>query len=216
MEADMAFAADLVASAVRELALWEDNDLVECIRDPRSTQKPKKPVGNPMTQPGSKRVAEYWQGGLGERNFNGCTDLAWSAAFICWNMRQAGMRIEEFPFSSGHHAYIRWAINNTKGEKPGKAYYGRRLADYKPKAGDMIAQWRKSRKTDPDPNITFDRQPDDFYPSHCDIVVRTTDQQIFAIGGNVSDRVKENSFAASGGILSPKKSLICVLELRKT
>jgi hypothetical protein len=212
---DVAFAADLVASALREFKLWQDGDLVECIRDPRSTEKPKKPVGNPKTQPGSKRVATYWQGGVGDMSRNGCHAVAWSAAFICWNLREAGMALTEFPFSAGHHAYIRWAINNTKENKPGKAYYGRRIGEYKPKPGDLIAQWRKEKRSDPDPNITFDRQPDDFYASHCDIVVEATAQSISTIGGNVGDRVGKTDFPASGGILLPKKSLICVLELRR-
>jgi hypothetical protein len=173
MEVDMAFAADLVASAVRELALWDDNDLVECIRDPRSAEKPKKPVGNPKTQPGSKRVAEYWQGGLGEFNFNGCSDLAWSAAFICWNMRQAGM-IADFPLIPAI-AYIRWAIANTKG-KTGKSLLRPPANQLQPKPGDMIAQWRKAGEAI-DPNITFDRQPDEF-PIALRYCWRATDRRL--------------------------------------
>jgi Uncharacterized protein conserved in bacteria len=130
-------------------------------------------------------------------------------------LRCEAMPLTEFQFNPGHHAYIRASINNTKQNKPGKAYYGRRIAEYKPKPGDMIAQWRKPKASAPDPKITFDKQPDDFYPSHCDIVIRVSDTEIVTVGGNVGNRVKATVFPASNGFLLPKKELICVLECRK-
>jgi hypothetical protein len=200
----MGFKEDLVQTALQELNFWMTGNFRECVQNIPANQ-----------QQGSKRVAKYWKDGLGERNLNGCINVAWSAAFICWCMRQAQMPIADFAFSAGHHAYIRWAINNTKMNKPGKTYYGQRLNSYEPKPGDLIAQWRKVRSGAPDPNISFDIQPDDFYPSHCDIVVEVTANSIVGVGGNVSQRVKKTIFAANEGILSPKRELICVLECRK-
>ena len=165
------------------------------------------------SQPGSDRVAKYWREGVGDLQRNGCSAVAWSAAFICWTLRQAGVKLDEFPFSAGHHTYIRWAITNSKQSKAGKLYYGMRVAEYRPQPGDVIAQWRKAKETDPDPDISFDNQPDDFYASHCDIVTKASADKIVAVGGNVSDRVKESSFGAVDGILKPKKALICILRL---
>lgn len=192
-----------------ELAVWKSNQLIECVRS-LSTGKPLTGSGS---QPGSDMVAKYWREGLGDLQRNGCSNVAWSAAFICWILRQAGVKLDEFPFSAAHHTYIRWAINNSKLSKPGKLYYGMRVADYRPQPGDMIAQWRKAKVSDPDPDISFDNQPDDFYASHCDIVTKATSDRIVAVGGNVSNRVKESSFGAIDGILKPKKALICVLRL---
>jgi hypothetical protein len=90
-----------------------------------------------------------------------------------------------------------------------------RIDQYAPQPGDLIASWRKRRKTDPDPNITFDLQPDDFYPSHCDIVVASRPDRITAVGGNLGEagQVKAVTLAATGGVLNAKKSLIAVLRL---
>lgn len=67
--------------------------------------------------------------------------------------------------------------------------------------------------SDPDPNISFDNQPDDFYASHCDIVTKATSDRIVAVGGNVTNRVEESSFGAVDGILKLKRALICILRL---
>ncbi len=203
----MAFSETLVQIALTELTFWTNGNHRECLKT--------LPENDSRKHVGEKRVARYWKEGLGVNGLNGCSTQAWSAAFICWCIRQAGMSLPEFPFSPGHHAYIRWAINNTKLNKPDKTYYGRRFAEYAPKPGDLIAQWRKTRSSAPDPNITFDVQPDDFYPSHCDIVVAVSATAIETVGGNVSQRVKKTIFPAQNGILLPKKELICVLEGRK-
>jgi hypothetical protein len=192
-----------------ELEIWASQQLIECARNP-STGKPLTGTGS---QAGSDMVAKYWREGLGDQQRNGCSNVAWSAAFVCWSLRQAGVKLDEFPFSAGHHTYIRWAINNSKQDKLGKLYYGMRVATYRPQPGDMIAQWRKAKDSEPDPSISFDVQPDDFYASHCDIVSRATPDKIFAVGGNVSNRVKGSSFGAIDGLLKPKKALICVLRL---
>lgn len=195
----MPFAQKLVQVATEEFTFFDEHDLTEC--------------GNAM---GSQRVASYWRDGLNISNRTGCNNIAWSAAFICFCLRKAGMPSVEFPFDEGHHTYIRWAVRNTKRNLPEKTYYGRRLEEYQAKPGDLIAQWRKLRPSDPDPNITFDNIPDGFFPSHCDIVVEVTPTRVITIGGNVSNRVKKTEFAAHNGILTPTRQLICVLECRKS
>lgn len=205
----MAFPDDLVKAALDELAFWTDGNFRECV-----------PGASPSQQPGSKRVARYWKEGLGNNFLDGCAKVngtrpPWSAAFICFCMRQADMPLIEFPFSAAHHTYIRWAVHNTKQNKANKTFYGRRVHQHHPKPGDLVAQWRKSKSSDPDPNISFDVQPDDFYPSHCDIVVEVSATKIVTVGGNVGNRVKKTTFLAQGGILAPKKELICVMECLK-
>lgn len=198
--------ADIVRA---EFVTWKSQRLIECVRSP-TTGKPLTAAGS---QPGSDLVAKYWREGEGDQQRNGCSASAWSAAFICWSLREAGVKLDEFPFSAGHHTYIRWAIRNSKLNKPGKLYYRKRIAEYRPLPGDMIAQWRKEKPTDPDPDVSFDIQPDSFYASHCDIVTRVSPDKVVAIGGNLSDRVKESSFGAVNGILKPKKELICILRM---
>lgn len=197
----MAFSLDLVSQARQQLGDWVTGQWTECEGE--------------FGAPGSARVAAYWREGLGINGLNGCSNQAWSAAFICWCMRAAGMPLTDFAFDSGHHAYIRWAINNTKLAKAGKSYYGRRIEEYRPKPGDLIAQWRKAKPEDPDPHITFDDQPDEFYPSHCDIVVEVSSTGVGVIGGNLSDKVGKTTYAAVDGLLAPNKHFICILECRR-
>lgn len=208
----MSFADNLVNIAKQEFGLWSHGNWIECVKDILT----KKPVKDKRKQPGAEKVHEYWLNGIGESNRHGCTDLAWSAAFICWCLRKSGMRLDQFPISGSHQAYIRWSINNSKSQKLGKSYYGRRVNEYLPKPGDLIAQWRKKKKNDPDPNISFDNQPDQFYTSHCDIVISVTSESVITIGGNVSNRVKETKFAVSNGLLVPKKEIICIMECKMT
>ena len=200
---------DIASIAKAELKQWSTGEWVECVRHATT----KKPIGSIANQPGSMRVAKYWREGLGDTQRNGCLDVAWSAAFICWCLRQATVPLERFPFSAGHHTYIRWAISNTKLSKQNKLFYGERTDQYAPQAGDIIAQWRKAKPTDSDPNISFDNQPDDFYSSHCDIVVSSSNERVTCVGGNLDNKVKQVTFAASNGILKQKKSLIAVLRL---
>ena len=206
----MSFAADLVNIAKHEFTLWSHGDWIECVKDNAT----KEPLKDKKKQPGANKIYDYWLDGIGERNRHGCTNLAWSAAFICWCLRKSGMKLDQFPISGSHQAYIRWSINNTKFQKIGKTYYGRRVNEYLPKPGDLIAQWRKEKKSDPDPNISFDNQPDQFYMSHCDVVILVTADSVIAIGGNVSNKVKETKFALSNGFLAPKKELICIMECK--
>ena len=197
----MAFSTELVAQANAQMDDWVTGQWTEC--------------GGDLGVIGSARVAAYWREGLGINGLNGCVDQPWSAAFICWCMRSAGMPLTDFAFDSGHHTYIRWAINNAKLSKSGKSYYGRRIEEYRPKPGDLIAQWRKAHASDPDPHITFDDQPDEFYPSHCDIVVGVSPTRIVVIGGNLSDKVATSTYVAVDGLLTPTKQMICVLECRR-
>jgi hypothetical protein len=206
----MSFANELVAVAKNELALWTNGGWVECVLDPNT----QLPISDQKKQPGAVRVFDYWREGVGENNRHGCIKLAWSAAFICWCLRKSGMKIDQFPFSGSHQTYIRWAINNTKANKPGKSYYAQRVTQYLPKPGDLIAQWRKEKKSDPNPDITFDHQPDEFYLSHCDIVVDVMADKVVTVGGNVSDKVKTTNFAISNGVLAPKDQLICILQCK--
>lgn len=75
----------------------------------------------------------------------------------------------------------------------------------------LIAQWRKFASSDPDPVISFDSYPDDFYASHSEIVVFASATRVTAIGGNLDDRVKSVTFGSIDGILKPKRSLIAIL-----
>jgi hypothetical protein len=203
-------ATKLRDAAASELATWQANNWTECIRIGNTDQA----ASDPNTQAGSLRVAKYWLEGLGDASRNGCSVKSpWSAAFICWCMRNAGVPLSDFPYSSAHHTYIRWAINNAKSDKPDKLFYAQRPYEYKPKVGDLVAGWREEKETDPDPDISFDKQPDSFYASHCDIVVDVSDTVIKTIGGNVSDKVGLKNMPAQNGILLPNKQLICVMRI---
>lgn len=187
----MGFTQDLVKAANGELAWWKNAGCKEC--------------GDGCKE----RVAKYWKN-LGV-NLDGCSDQAWSAAFICFCMNAAQMPRLEFPYSIAHEAYIRWSIQNQKLNKPNKTYYGQRATQYAPKLGDMVAKARAA-------NIDYDHIPDRFFPSHCDIVVGFETGKVLCVGGNVSNKVSVTKYAidGKGRIVNPSASkIICVMDCRK-
>lgn len=185
----MSFPLALVMAAQEELNWWNSKGCTEA------------------QSPCAGRVGQYWKN-LGII-MDGTNPTPWSAAFICHCMRQAGMPDMEFPYSAAHAAYIRWAIVNQTQGKPHKTYYGRRINEYAPKPGDLIATWRQKK-------VTYGSIPNGHFSSHCDIVVDLTATHAIAIGGNVSDRVKTVRYPlASSGKLQASNKLIAVLECRK-
>ena len=110
---------------------------------------------------------------------------AWSATFISWLMRRAGAG-RWFRYSRGHSVYFRAARKNrlSNNDNPFKAF---RVTEIKPQVGDLICGTRGSK-----PVKDYDTPRKNFF-SHCDLVVRILPDRALAIGGNVSNSVKQKS-----------------------
>ena len=107
----------------------------------------------------------------------------WSAAFIGWVVRSAGVPEDEFPSTVLHWDYIAHALNGD-GDDAAR-FVARDARAYAPKVGDLICAPRGE---------AFVAEVRDFASLrrgayHCDLVVAVRAGQLDAIGGNVLDAV---------------------------
>jgi hypothetical protein len=182
------FRARLVATALRELARWEDGKMKES--EPRA----------------GLTLQDYWKTGAGRgyslaqlasKSFQ--ASAPWSAAFISWAMRTAGAG-NLFKYSAAHAEYVRAAIANRKANaaKPFKAY---RIGELAPIPGDIVTKPRA------DSDATYDNLRAGA-KLHSDIVVEVGPTHVFVVGGNVDNSVKRrrlrlvNGRIAEGGYFS--------------
>ena len=115
------------------------------------------------------------------------SDPAWSAAFVSYVMRTAGVDEREFHPSAAHAFYLD-AILRDAAEFPAQApFVPHDPAARVPEPGDLICADRSRR-----PLASWrDRLPEtgQFRPMHCDLVIRTTSGAAEAVGGNIADAV---------------------------
>ncbi|HWP01017.1 MAG TPA: DUF2272 domain-containing protein [Methylococcus sp.] len=135
------------------------------------------------------RVNGYWRA-VGKPGLSGSDcQQPWSAAFISWVMKTAGVPEMLFPSASAHWVYLSKIIRDTDG--PYTAFVPRSIHDYSPRPGDLICANREHYSL---PSIT---QPLDSYllenaKLHCDIVVERNGSVLEAIGGNVRNSVSKS------------------------
>lgn len=129
-----------------------------------------------------KELDEYWKS-VG-KSYSSMKNEAWSAAFISWLMQESGAK-DSFKKSASHSVYIRDAVKNRKENKG--SWKGYKPEEIKINKGDLVCYARQN-------GVTYDTTSS--YASHCDIVsaVDRKKKQVRAIGGNVSDSVKESTY----------------------
>jgi len=112
-------------------------------------------------------------------------EIAWSAAFISSVMKDSGAG-DSFDYSPSHAAYLIYARDNRLNypDEPFKAY---RTDEVEPEAGDIICKNRAGGDASYDDIAVGD-------PLHCDIITEVGWWEVDAIGGNLSDTVKEVSY----------------------
>ncbi|WP_269759465.1 DUF2272 domain-containing protein [Variovorax sp. E3] len=125
-------------------------------------------------------------------------DTPWSAAFISWLARQAGLADDEFVFSEAHVDYAGAAWQAGVQEQAGRpTRYAMRACDLTrtpPRIGDLVCQARGAgAELD-----TFDKIGEvlatrptggDALPMHCDVVVAVDATGFDTVGGNVLQSV---------------------------
>lgn len=137
---------------------------------------------------------------------------AWSATFVSWCVLAAGATVSEFDFSIRHSVFVNKAIGNATTGKG--VFRARRLTDYAPKIGDIIAWNRGGTKFSYD----YAAQNNNFQ-SHStiviDIIVKAGIRYAVTIGGNEGQTVgrTEVQLTASGHV-KPRtvNPYICVIE----
>ncbi|MBE9604165.1 DUF2272 domain-containing protein [Acetobacteraceae bacterium H6797] len=128
---------------------------------------------------------------------------AWSAAFISYVMRNAGVDEREFPSSAAHSFYIDGMLADAARFPNQASFIPHDPGTYAPVPGDLIcadrsrhplSNWRQRLS-----------ETGQFRPMHCDIVTATGPGVIEAIGGNVGDAVTLSRFEAdSAGTPLPR------------
>lgn len=141
-------------------------------------------------------------------------DTPWSAAFVSWLAREAGLGAEEFLFSEAHADYAGAAWQAGVDEAAGRATpYAMRACDITrtpPRVGDLVCQARGAGAG----LDTFDKIGEALagrrawgaaLPMHCDVVVAVDTSGFDAVGGNVLQSVtlRRLAFAPGTTLLDP-------------
>jgi hypothetical protein len=141
----------------------------------------------------SQRIQDYWAS-VGHPERSGLDDVAWSAAFISWDIQSAGVPRDLFCPDQRHTIYVERLVERAR--RPGAAFIPRRPDERAPQVGDLICASRNGSGTTLD-NLNRGA-------GHCDIVVEVRPGALAAIGGNVGDSVTRSVFPLdANGFLSP-------------
>jgi len=165
-----------------------------------------------------KYVREMWAA-IGEpydgrSRYPSGEEVPWSAAFISWIVRKAGLAYAKFQFASSHSVFVNNAIKARVTNRPDKPFWGYRITEQKPEIGDIIQRNRGSG------SFTYSyAENHSNYSSHSDIVVEVTPDVVRVVGGNVSDTVamggdlQEYELDAEG-FIKPNQRVIALLKNR--
>jgi hypothetical protein len=141
----------------------------------------------------SERVRDYWRA-VDKPERNGLDGIAWSAAFISWDIESSGVPRDLFCPDQAHTIYVERLVDRTK--RPGAGLIPRWPGERPPQVGDLICATRDRGTTSLD-NLNRG-------PGHCDIVVEVGPRNLQAIGGNVRDSVTLSNYPLdAGGFLTP-------------
>src|SRR6478672_1783817 len=127
-------------------------------------------------------------------------DTPWSAAFISYVVRQAGVGVTAFKFGNAHRTYIYDAFAASTAEPANEAgdrlYRACPLTATKPRPGDLVCQQREPSLADASEEAVRERVRSELGGSasartvrrtHCDVVasVDAKARKVYVIGGNV-------------------------------
>ena len=131
-------------------------------------------------------------------------DTPWSAAFISYVIRQAGVGADAFQFANAHRAYIYDAFAASAAEPANQAgdrlYRACPLTTTKPRPGDLICQQREPALADASDEAVRERirtelaggtDARSIRRTHCEVVayVDARARKVYTIGGNVNQSV---------------------------
>jgi hypothetical protein len=151
-----------------------------------------------------RRVMTYWREGLQSDSVNSREDVIsgdhpWSAAFLAYVMKQAGVG-ERVPHAASHSGRIKEAIYNRQHGVDSARLIGHRLSDYAPRPGDLLCATRAWATG----QVNYDNAARfDFFPSRCEVVVSASSGQIITIGGDLMDAVTLHTIKAIAGKVAP-------------
>jgi hypothetical protein len=219
------------AERVLRIALAEWRDWGSRIAEATEPASPAQPESDPAQFP---RVLAYWQavpvdhGAIANNRRRYVEQLAggrpdpalwaepaWSAAFISWVFRSAGVDSPEFRPSATHALYLDGLLAQAQHFPAGAPFRPHAPEQRVPAPGDLIC---RDRSAAPLRHWT-DRLAETgrIRPMHCDIVVGAIPGRVEAIGGNVGDAVTLSRFPATveGYLLPlPRAPFFVIMESR--
>ncbi len=118
-------------------------------------------------------------------------DVPWSAAFISYLMRSAGVDRLDFRWSAAHSFYLDHALHTHRQWGDRALYTPIDLEDHQPLPGDLLCQDR-SRPAARRLQRVAQRweEAGRFRPMHCDLVVASHPFRLSLVGGNLSNSVQ--------------------------
>lgn len=119
---------------------------------------------------------------------------AWSAAFIGFVARRAGLAEEDLPSMPTHARYLDRMLRRAVEDPEGAPWLPWSPEERAPRPGDLLCADRSLRPL----SHWTQRLPERgrFRPMHCDVVIRTRGGAVEAVGGNVADLVALRRFPA--------------------
>jgi hypothetical protein len=221
------------AERVIRLAVAEWRDWGGPVQDAYTAGPADSPEADPANFP---RVLAYWRavpvdhGAIPDNRRRYVTAMAgrappvglwaephWSAAFISWVFRSAGVDGREFPASATHALYLDGLIATARRFPAQAPFLPHAPAERAPAPGDLVCI---DRSTAPLRHWTERlAETGAIRPLHCDIVVGVAPGVVEAIGGNVRDAVTLTRFPtdAAGRLLpapAGRAPLFLVMESR--
>jgi hypothetical protein len=145
------------------------------------------------------------------------SEPAWSAAFISWVFRSAGVDAREFPPDATHSLYLDALIADADAFPATAPFRPHAPGQYAPRPGDLVcfdrsrarlAHWSERRAEAGIPR-----------PMHCDIVTGVAPGVVEVVGGNVGDTVTLTRYPAdAAGFLASappgRAPILLVMESR--
>lgn len=142
---------------------------------------------------------------------------AWSAAFISWLFRTAGVDAREFPPSAAHAFYLDALLDDAARFPDRAPFRPHAPAEWTPRPGDLLCRDRSAAPL----HHWTERlaETGTMRTMHCDIVVNVLPGAVEAVGGNVADAVMLIRFPAGpDGRLLPlppdQAPLVLIMESR--
>lgn len=135
-------------------------------------------------------------------------DTPWSAAFVSWLAREAGLDAARFAFSQAHADYAAGAWAAAQAEREGRASaYGLRacdLAHTPPRVGDLVCHARGRHAALASHEALAGALQERLATGrslamHCDVVTQVDAQGFDAVGGNLLDTVLRRRLAFAPG-----------------
>lgn len=153
--------------SIPRVGMWEDDEEVYAVRVNwywRAVERPRY-TGNDCKQP-------------------------WSAAFVSWIMREAGIPGGQFLPSDSHWGYLT-RIMAAAEHDPNGAFQPHGITEYQPRPGDLICATRGNSDMSPPSGQNPWLVLLEHRKLHCDIVVEREGDTLASIGGNVRNSVSK-------------------------